>query len=78
MEIAPPDIAPRQCPFCGGTFVPHRVNQVFCVAEHRIEYNARTHVTVKIPFIPLPPTSPSEETAAGQPPVTTNTKQKTQ
>ena len=71
MDFPPPAIAPRQCPLCGETFVPSRVNQTYCSHEHRIEYNRRTHVTIKIPFIPLPPTT-LEETPAGAPPVTTN------
>ena len=31
----------RPCKFCGRSFTPHRVDQEFCQAEHRIDYHSR-------------------------------------
>jgi len=42
----------QRCPLCKQTFTPHRVNQVYCTTEHRIEFNRLTHITVKVPFNP--------------------------
>ncbi len=47
---SPPALAEQICPLCQLPFTPHRINQVYCTPEHRVEYNKLTHVTVKIPF----------------------------
>jgi hypothetical protein len=39
-RYVPASYPPRKCKLCGGDYQPHRADQGYCCAEHRIAYNA--------------------------------------